>query len=279
MPYEREFAYTEQNFEYLRRLAAEHAGVVLNNDKFEVIYARLVKRLRVLKLHDFNAYCHLLRTNNDMEINCFIGAVTTHVTHFFREPHHFDFLARECLPQLVKQKERTHKIRILSAGCSTGKEPYSIAMVLKENIPMLSQWDIKIIGVDIDSESLTQAKAGIFSEDQQGSLSELRIQKWFYKDATVPKGFMKIRPDLERLVEYKVVNLAKDKWPLYDTFDIIFCRNVVIYFDQELQSKVFNKFADIMSPDGILIIGYSEMLYKICDRFQNIGRTIYKKIR
>ncbi len=278
MTFKREFGYTRQNFEQIRKTAAQYSGIALNEDKFDLVYARLIKRLRTLDMKDFDEYCELLK-RDPKEITSLISALTIHVTHFFRENHHFEQLANECIPALVKAKGSNKHLRILSAGCSSGEEPYSIAIVLNEVIPDIKQWDIKITAIDINPDIIQRASQGIYNKEAQKTLSIQRLHKWFTRNTESDSEHAQVKPEIRRLVHFQVLNLSENNWDLKDTYDIIFCRNVVIYFDLALQRKIFNKFADILQPDGCLFIGYSEILYRICDRFQNIGRNVYKKIR
>lgn len=278
MTFKREFGYTRENFDQIRKTAAHYSGIALSEDKFDLVYARLIKRLRALEMKDFDEYCDLLN-RDPREITPLISALTIHVTHFFRENHHFDYLAKECIPALIHAKAHHKHLRILSAGCSSGEEPYSIAIVLNEVIPDIARWNIKITAIDINPDIIQRASQGNYNKEAQKNLSLQRLHRWFNQLKTDDAEYAQVKPELRRLIDFKVMNLSENHWHLKDSYDIIFCRNVVIYFDLALQRKVFDKFADLLNPHGYLFIGYSEILYRISDRFQNIGRNVYKKIR
>jgi len=276
---EKEFTFTDRDFYYISRLVGDRVGIDLPETKRELIYGRLAKRLRKLGLSSFSQYCVLLEEGNELEFTNFINAITTNVTSFFRENHHFDYLAKVLLPKLVKEKSGSsdHVLRIWSAGCSSGKEPYSIAMVLNECMPDISHWDVKILATDLDSNILDIGRTGIYPVDQIEGLSEKRCSRWLQGGRGANKGMVKINDELKELISFRQLNLI-DNWPLSKLFDIIFCRNVTIYFDKIRRENIINRFANQLTTDGHLFVGHSESLFGMTHRFESVGRTIHKKV-
>ncbi len=275
----REFTYTESDFNYLSKIVGEYAGINLTEAKRELLYSRLTKRLRKLGISSFAQYCELLKQGDQTEFTHFINAITTNVTSFFRENHHFDFLSQKLVQQIVMKKggQLQPRLRIWSAGCSSGEEPYSIAIVLKENISDLKRWDAKILATDLDSNMLDTARRGIYPLERLGNMSGSRRERWFKIGNGIHEGMVKISDEIKKVVTYRRLNLASD-WPMHGPFDAIFCRNVMIYFDKPTRIKLINRFADILTEDGCLFIGHSESMLGISDRFYSIGKTIHRRI-
>jgi len=274
---EANFEYTDADFNCLRQLASRHTGISLSEQKRDLVYARLARRLRVLGLVRFRDYCALLEDDAGEELEQFTNAITTNLTSFFREVHHFEFLGHEVVPLLLERYRKTRRLRIWSAGCSSGEEPYSLAITLCEAIPDIDSYDVRILATDLDSNMLETAVAGIYSEEQIQGIDGHVVQRWFLRGKSTNSGKVRVTQDLRRLVTFRRLNLV-DGWPMRGEFDAIFCRNVVIYFDKPTQRMLFDRFADIMHPDSYLFIGHSETLHKITDRFQLIGKTIYRRI-
>ena len=272
----REFRYTDTHFRCIRDLVREHVGISMSDAKRELVYGRLARRLRRLGLDSFDQYCELLRHGGSGELEEFTNAITTNLTAFFREPHHFDYLASTLLPDLVREKAAHKRLRIWSAGCSTGEEPYSIAMTLAETIPGLDLWDVQILATDIDSNVLATGESGIYAENRIEGLSPGRKKRWFHKGGGGNAGKVRVVPELRRLVRFRKLNLV-DCWPMRGPFDIIFCRNVVIYFDKPTQTALFDRFACMLGHGCPLFIGHSESLFKVSDRFKLIGKSMYSK--
>ncbi|WP_240778800.1 protein-glutamate O-methyltransferase CheR [Shewanella sp. SNU WT4] len=264
---EPEFLMTDKNFEYIRTLAYQQTGIVLPERKKHMVYSRLCRRLRVLGHNDFGEYCQTLEHNND-ELPNFINALTTNLTSFFRERHHFDFLNDVVMDQWRKQGKK--RIRIWSSACSTGEEPYSIAMTLQ---PMLAQaqLDIKILATDLDTNVLAKAQAGIYPKDNLEHIAN-DMQK---SCINLLGNQFEIKPLIKNHIHFKQLNLLQS-WPMKGSFDVIFCRNVMIYFDAETRKKIIARFRQLLSNDGYLIIGHSETLHHISDEFVLIGHTIYR---
>lgn len=272
---EREFPMSNKNFQKIKAIAYEITGINLTDQKKNMIYSRLARRIRACSLSSFDEYCRLLETPGNQETNEFVNAITTNLTSFFRENHHFDYLSNTVFLELIKKNSSTRRIRIWSAGCSTGEEPYSIAMCIRENLPVES-WDIKLLATDLDSNVVQHGKAGIYAPDRLDGISAQRKKRWLLKGTD--SNSARTKPELQKLITFKQLNLLHD-WPMKGPFDVIFCRNVVIYFDRETQRKLFNRYADILAPGGYLFIGHSENLHKVSDRFESVGRTIYQKIK
>jgi len=274
---EREFNFTDHHFNLLRTLVNKHTGISLSDAKRELVYGRVTRRLRKLGLCNFDQYCRLLKKNPDTELANFVNAITTNKTEFFREAHHFDYLKDTAIPNLLKSREPARRIRIWSAGCSTGQEPYTIAITLLESLPHINYWDVKILATDIDSDVITKAREGMYQEDIIDGISDKRLKRWFKRGKGENEEMVRASSELQELISFKTLNLMGE-WPMRGPFDIIFCRNVVIYFDKPTQKKLFNRFAEILADDGLLFIGHSESLFNISDRYKHLGRTIHEKV-
>lgn len=274
---EQEFPFTDSDFRYISTFAAEYAGIMLPDTKRDMVYSRLTRRLRVLRLPSFARYCDLLRAGDPVELDYFINALTTNLTSFFRETHHFEYLAQTLLPQLLAYHERDRRLRIWSAGCSTGEEPYSIAMTLAENVPHPERWDIRILATDLDSDVLERAAAGVYDLERLKTMDASRRARWFRRGRGRQSGRARVVDDLKRLVSFRRLNLMAP-WPMHGRFDVIFCRNVVIYFDKPTQARLFGRFAQQMHDHGRLFVGHSESLYQVAPDFQLIGNTVYRRV-
>lgn len=272
----REFEFTDANFERIRQFVTEHTGIVLSDAKKDMVYGRLSKRIRKGGFGSFDAFCDALETGDEDEQDFMINAITTNLTAFFREKHHFEFLAHTVIPELIEKKSHNKRIRIWSAGCSTGEEPYSIAMVLKEFLPDFDQWDVKILATDLDVNVVAQGQSGIYRADRIEGLPDERIKRWFKRGRGDKANMVKVSPELQQMISFKRLNLLKE-WPMKGQFDFMFCRNVVIYFDKDTQRILFERYADILAPEAHLFIGHSETLYKVSTRFDSLGHTIYRK--
>ena len=275
---DKEFHYTKNHFDAIRALVFEHTGISMADTKSELIYSRLSRRLRKLNLDSFDDYCDLIRRGeNKEEIGHFVNSVTTNLTSFFREKHHFEFVTNEVIPKLLHTNQNTKKIRIWSAGCSTGKEPYSIAIAIKESVVNLSNWDVKILATDIDTDVLSKAKNGIYSMNEIDGLEEEHLSRWF-KQKKVGNETKEIiaKDELKNMITFKPLNLMHE-WPMKGPFDVIFCRNVVIYFNKQTQKTLFARIAQKMASGSNLILGHSESLLNVNDDFTLLGKTIYEK--
>lgn len=268
----REFSFSDAEFRFLAELAAEKTGIVLPVQKKDMVYARLVRRLRALGLDSFGAYCGILRSDAaDSEIGNLVNAITTNLTSFFRESHHFDHL-RDMLRARL-EKNPGGRIRLWSAACSSGMEPYSMAMVLHGVLPPQGRVDARILATDIDTNMLAIGKAGIYGDEDTRTVPSAYAK--YVERETVQR--IKMAQTVRDLVVFNHLNLL-ESWPMKGPFDAVFCRNVVIYFDRDTKIKLFDRMADLLAPDGLLYIGHSENLNGISSRFAPIGRTIYRKI-
>ncbi len=276
---EKEFIFTDDDFNFLSELAAKTAGINLTTDKRELVYGRVSKRLRILGIDNFKDYCKLLAEKNSEESLHFINSITTNVTSFFRENHHFEYLADKVIPDIIKSNAglSTPRLRIWSAGCSTGEEPYSIAMVLRENISDIDNWDAKILATDLDSNVLKTAKQAIYPLDRVEQVSIERKKRWMQMGCGENQDSIKIKEEIRQLVHFKQLNLT-EPWPVQGTFDCIFFRNVAIYFKRPTQTNILDRLADHQQMNGTLFVGHSESLIGISQRYQSTGQTIHKKV-
>lgn len=273
---EREFPFSDQEFNFLSTLVNKRTGIQLPEHKRDMVYSRLVRRIRALNLSGFKEYCQLLENATDSEelMNC-INAVTTNLTSFFRESHHFEHL-HQVLTHLAVKPPKQKRLRFWSCASSSGPEPYSIAMTIHKALQRATNWDIKILATDIDTNMLATASKGEYPEDMVDKIPS--PYKQFVTSAGRDTGRFQVTPEIQSLISFKQLNLLEN-WPMKGPFDFIFCRNVVIYFDKSTQRKLFDRIADILQPDGFLYIGHSENLFNVSDRFKSVGRTIYQRIK
>jgi len=272
----REFHFDNTHFEKVREIVTAHSGIVLSDAKQDMVYSRLVRRLRKNNIDSFDEYCAMLEDGEHEEFTHFINALTTNLTSFFRENHHFEFLANSALPTIMERNKLSKRIRIWSAGCSTGMEPYSIAMVVKEVVPENMGWDIKILATDLDTNVLDTAAQGIYDMDRVTGISDQRFARWVRQGQGDNSDKVKISKQLKALIHFKQLNLLHS-FPFNGPIDLIFCRNVVIYFDKDTQRVLFDKFANIHADDGYLFIGHSETLYNVSERYKLLKNTVYEK--
>jgi len=249
--YERDFKFSQKDFKYISDLINDHTGIVLADHKVDMVYGRLTRRLRELNLDSFDTYLSSLE-NDEQELIHFVNALTTNLTSFFREKHHFDFLAAKLIPQIMKNKA-SKRLRIWSAGCSSGEEPYTIAMTVRSILPANSGWDVKILATDLDSNMVEKGSNGIYTEERVTGLSGQQMKKWVKKGKGDTEGMVKMDDRLRDMITFKQLNLMHD-WPMKGPFDLIFCRNVVIYFNKETQAILFDRYADMLVDDGHLFI-------------------------
>lgn len=271
-----DFKLTDAEFNRIRALVREHTGIALSDAKRQLVYGRLSRRLRALKLTDFSAYIDLLERGEAAELEEFINAVTTNLTSFFREAHHFDYLGREALPAIVARDTGQRRLRIWCCAASTGEEPYSIAMVLRECQQMLAGWDAKLLATDLDSAVLATGSEGVYAQDRFGAVSPTRLQKFFTEAPGKNGTRFRAGKELHSLITFRQLNLM-NQWPMRGPFDAIFCRNVIIYFDKATQRELFERMARLQRPGDFLFLGHSESLYRVSERYDLIGKTIYRR--
>lgn len=262
-------------FEYLRKLVGEHAGISLSDAKRELVHGRLSRRIRALRLGGFDDYCALLRDRPEEEMGEFINAITTNLTAFFREMHHFEFLQETVVPEWMKRQGSSPRARLWSAGCSTGEEPYSIAMSLHAALGGRTE-NLAILATDIDTNVLTTARAGIYGEERTDAFPP-EYRRYLLRGTGSNSAMVRVKPEIGALIRFGQLNLM-ERWPVKGPLDVVFCRNVVIYFNKDTQRRLFARLADVIAPGGYLVIGHSETLYNICDRFELVGRTVYRRL-
>lgn len=273
----REFKFSDGQFERLRAFVSTHTGIALSEAKKDMVYGRLSKHIRKQFDGSFEAFCDAIDAGDQGELEFLINAITTNLTAFFRERHHFDYLRQRLIPELIKRNAEEKRLRIWSAGCSSGEEPYSIAISLAQE-KQLADWDIKILATDLDANAIAHAAEGIYSQDRVSSLSDRQRRQGFLLGTGRNAGLVRVKPEIKQLVTFKRLNLLQP-WPMRGQFDLIFCRNVVIYFDKATQATLFDRYADVLVPNGHLFVGHSESLYKVCDRFASLGHTIYRRLK
>lgn len=266
----------DAEFEFIRHVIGENAGIVLGPNKRQLVQGRLGRRLRELGLPSYEAYCEHVRQSGPEELVGLINALTTNVTSFFRENHHFEALSTYMLPEALKRNAATRRLRIWSAGCSTGEEPYCLAMVAAESMPVAARWDLKILATDIDSDVIATARQGIYPLDRLSSMPAERLRRHFHKGTGAQSGNAVVKPGVRELVTFRALNLLHN-WPMRGPFDIIFCRNVMIYFDQATRERLVNRFGEMLVPGGYLCIGHSESIHGGTVPFRLVGKTIYRR--
>jgi chemotaxis protein methyltransferase CheR len=274
---QREFAFTSADFESLRTLVKTQCGITLSESKRELVYGRLSRRLRALGIGAFAEYRRLLASHEGQaEMIEFINAVTTNLTSYFREPHHFDFLRDEYLAERARDGRGSRRIRIWCAAASTGEEPYSIAMSVAEAIPEWQRWDIKILATDLDTNVLKTCVAGIYREDRVRGMSRARLERFFDTSGTGAERRYRVKPELAAMISFRQLNLMHPL-PMKGPLDAIFCRNVIIYFDKDTQRGLFARIAPLQRPGDLLFLGHSESLLQVSDAWTLMGKTIYKR--
>lgn len=272
----REFTLTDAQFQFLSQFVYDQVGIKLPEQKRDMVYSRLVRRLRKLNLDSFAEYCDLLESaSGEAEIGNLINAITTNTTSFFREAHHFEHLAKEVLAPLLKSNPPEKRLRMWSAACSAGMETYSMAMVLHKVFgSQLNYWDAKILATDIDTGILDIARSGNYADEQWDKIPDVFRKAYVERDED--NDAIQMKDCLRQLISYKKLNLLHN-WPMKGQFDVVFCRNVVIYFDKPTQVTLFDKIANILKPGGFLYIGHSENLFGVSDKFISLGKTMYQR--
>jgi chemotaxis protein methyltransferase CheR len=265
---------TAEDFAAIALTVRQTAGITLGPNKRELVFGRLNRRLRALGLRSFAQYRALMEgPDGAAERVEMINAITTNLTSFFREPHHFAFLGKTALPELLSQPGE-RRLRVWSAACSSGEEAYSIAMVLNRALTGKGNWDARILATDIDTNMVAVAEMGRYDADRTASIPAEFAALLARQD----DGRIAVTGAVRQRITFKPLNLLGD-WPMRGKFDAIFCRNVVIYFDKIVQRTLFERLADLLTPRGWLFIGHSESLLGVSDRFESLGRTIYRRIR
>lgn len=266
----REFLFTKSDFERVRKLIHSYAGIALAESKQELVYSRLSRRLRATGSKTFGEYLAILESNNTREWEAFVNSLTTNLTSFFREPHHFPILA-----DYLRQHQGKHPMVLWCAAASTGEEPYSMAMTAVEalggfNIP------VTIIASDLDTQVLETAKAGLYSDDKLSRMNPEQVRKFFVRTPDVPAGHWRVRQELRGMITFRQANLLHANWPVRAPLDVIFCRNVMIYFDKPTQLDILRRFAPLLRTEGLLFAGHSESFHHAEEYFHLRGKTVYE---
>jgi chemotaxis protein methyltransferase CheR len=271
---EGEFPFRTRDFCTIAQILMSEAGISLGENKANLVYSRLAKRLRALRLASFRDYCDLVTSpEGDAERGEMIAALTTNVTRFFREQHHFDHLRDDILPPLLAFAKKGGRLRFWSAACSSGEEPYSIGMTILSVQPNAPQHDVKILATDIDPNVIAFGEKGVYPESALESVPSAMSSRWFVPEA---RGFMRVGDALRALVSFRRLNLI-GSWPMQGRFHAIFCRNVVIYFSHDTQTRVWDRMAPLLEPEGALYIGHSERINGPAERIlKNDGITTYR---
>lgn len=270
------FEFTNEDFVVISQILREATGIHLLDSKATLVYSRIAKRLRALGLASFSDYCRYIAQDAG-ERQGMIEALTTNTTSFFREQHHFDLLEREVLPPLVEAARRRQPVRLWSSASSSGQEPYSIALSLLKVAPDAPRLDIRILATDINTQMVAKGLAGDYSDEDIGGLSQEHLSRYFKRGAGERGAVYTATPDLKALIRFRQLNL-QDKWPMRVSFDVIFCRNVMIYFAQETQTALWQRLAQQLQPGGYLFIGHSERVTGPCAAtLEQVGITAYRK--
>lgn len=269
----RDFRFTPADFTRVRKLIYIKAGISLAESKEEMVYSRLARRLRVLRLDSFKAYLDQLEAGGSAEEwQDFTNALTTNLTAFFREAHHFD-----ALKTFLKTRPRGRQVKIWCSAASTGEEPYSLAMTACEAYDSLSP-PVSILATDIDTQVLATAERAVYPLDRIEKLSQERKKRYFQKGQGAAAGQCRVSEPLRKLMTFRQLNLLDSRYPMRGPFDAIFCRNVMIYFDKPTQLAVLHRMVPLLAPDGLFFAGHSESFFHAGDLIRSVGRTIYRRV-
>jgi len=266
---ERQYVFSDDDFDRVRSLIHARAGISLGEHKREMVYGRLSRRLRALALYRFSDYLALLEADpNADEWETFVNALTTNLTAFFREAHHFPVLAQFAA-------KRADPVSVWCCAASTGEEPYSIAMTLREALGARAA-SASVWATDIDTQVLERARTAVYPYERVSRLTDSQREKHFLKGRGAQAGRVRVKPDIADMVQFDTLNLLAPKWDIQTRFDVIFCRNVMIYFDKPTQAKILKRFVPLLKPGGLLFAGHSENFTYISDAFRLRGQTIYE---
>jgi len=268
---DREFDFTMQDFEKIRKMIYEHAGISLAPHKFDMVYSRLARRLRATGLHNFSDYLRRLENGDEKEWESFVNSLTTNLTSFFREQHHFPLLAEHIRQHALGK----HPVTLWCSAASTGEEPYSMAMTVVDLYGSFTP-PVKILASDLDTNVLAKAEAGVYPMERLQKLPQETIKRFFLKGSGAQEGYARVRPELRNMITFRQINLLDNAWPIRGPFDAIFCRNVMIYFDKPTQRSILEKFVPLLRPEGLLFAGHSESFGHATDIFRPRGQTVYE---
>jgi chemotaxis protein methyltransferase CheR len=275
-PAAREFEFKAADFDRVRKLIYAHAGISLSPTKQDMVYSRLARRLRAKGMKTFAQYLDDLEKNHDAaEWELFVNSLTTNLTSFFREPHHFPILAEHLRKVAALRKE----INLWCCAASTGEEPYSIAITVADAFAKGAGPHVNILCSDLDTDVLAVAEKGVYPLDRVNRILPGQLQRYFQKASGAPENMFSVRPELRRMMTFKRINLLESNWPVRGPLDAIFCRNVMIYFDKPTQYKILARFVPLMQKDGLLFAGHSENFLHAVDLFHSQGKTVYELAR
>lgn len=274
-----ELELSTEDFRRLRALVYKLTGISLAETKRQLLKSRLQRVMRRYSTTDFGKYHDLVVSAgpDSAQATEFINAITTNKTDFFRENHHFDFVSEHAVPELLSRNSKN--LRIWHAGCSTGEEPYSLAMTLNEIAPKYPSLSFSQLASDIDTEVLAHAETGVYAAERTRPIGETRLKQWFLRGKGSKEGFYLVRPLLQDFLTFRQINLLDDPWPLKSgtKFDLIFCRNVLIYFDKQTQKHLYERFHERLNPGGYLFLGHSESMHGMDGMYTGLGKTIYQR--
>jgi chemotaxis protein methyltransferase CheR len=269
----REFDFSSTDFERVRKLIYQHAGISLSPVKQDMVYSRLARRLRATGAASFAQYLDDLERNGGDEWERFVNSLTTNLTSFFREPHHFPIFAEQ-----LQRLGTSRPIRIWCSAASTGEEPYSIAITVAETFGSNCS-HVSIFASDLDTNVLATAQKGVYPIERVEKMTTERLRRFFLRGTGSQEGYVAVRPELKKMIEFQRVNLLEPNWPIRGPLDVIFCRNVMIYFDKPTQYKILSRFAPMMQGNGLMFAGHSESFLHAADLFKSLGKTVYAPTR
>lgn len=269
----REFSFSAADFERVRKLIYQQAGISLSPIKQDMVYSRLARRLRATGMQSFAAYLDALEREGGDEWERFVNSLTTNLTAFFREPHHFPILAEH-----LRKIGARRPVRIWCSAASTGEEPYSIAITVLETLGNNAS-HVSIVASDLDTNVLATAQRGVYPIERVDKLSPERLRRFFLKGTGTQEGFAAVKPELRRMMEFRQINLLHSSYPVKGVLDVIFCRNVMIYFDKPTQYKILARFAPMMDEQGLMFAGHSESFLHAADLFKSLGKTVYVPVK
>jgi chemotaxis protein methyltransferase CheR len=266
----REFHFTSHDFDRVRKLIYAHAGISLSDSKQELVYSRLSRRLRATGIKSFSEYLALLESNDSVEWEAFTNSLTTNLTAFFREPHHFPMLADH-----LRSIQSKHPVTLWCSAASTGEEAYTMAMTVFDTLGRDAS-KVQILATDLDTKVLETAKAGVYPEERVSKLDPELVKRFFLRGTGAQAGFVRVRPELRDMITFRQINLLHKDWQIRAPLDVIFCRNVMIYFDKQTQLDILKKFVPLLRSDGLLFAGHSESFHQADEYFKLRGKTVYE---
>ena len=269
---------SDEEFRLLREFIHQHTGIALSEHKRALVCSRLAKRLRFHGFRNYAEYYAFL-TQGDSEgheLVAMINCITTNKTDFFREQHHFQFLKDVLIPAYLQNQNRMRPMRIWSAASSTGEEAYSVAMTVLEAMLSCGEFNVRILASDIDTDVLSRAQNGIYTLEQAKQIPPSLLHRYFLKGQGTHESYVMAKPALKKLIQFNWLNLLNEPWPMKERFDVIFCRNVLIYFDKPTQLKIFQRMGKALKKDGYLMLGHSEAMHGLVHKFKPVGHSIYQ---